>query len=157
MQNLFPERWSFRQFNEFFKAMVAGQLLEAYKLLEFVMNEDEFKALNAETGASALSSLMQRLSSDAKSVSVAPLSPNDVAIPAPIDAVKVDLSKWSIPQIYQFELANKSGDVEEVERLLHLVAHLDGVDKSKPLPYWEGLLIKSAVVAKHSRLLSGKN
>lgn len=155
--NIFPERWSFQQFFDFYKAMAAGQLMEAYALLKLAMNEDEYNELNAETGAQHLNAMMTRLSTDAKAVAVAPLNPDGTQGKAPIEAVKVDLSKWSIPQIYEFEVANKAGNMAEVERLLHIVSHLEGVDKSQPLPYWEGLLIKTAVVAKHGRLLSGKN
>jgi hypothetical protein len=154
---LFPERWSFQEFYDFFKAMTAGQLEAAYNLLSLAMNGDDFENLNAETGANALHEMMKRLASDAKAVAVAPLTPDGTAGKAPIEAVVVDLSKWSIPNIYEFEVANKAGNMEEVERLMHKVARLDGVDTSKPLPYWEGLLIKTAVVTKHARLLSGKN
>lgn len=154
---IFPERWSFQDFFNFFKAMQAGNLVDAYGLLAIIMNEDEFLALNAETGAQALNAVMLRLSNDAKAVAVAPLLPDGTQGKAPIDAVKVDLSKWSIPQIFEFEKANKEGNMAEVERLMHLVARLDGVKTDEPLPYWEGLLIKTAVVSKHGRLLSGKN
>ncbi len=154
---LFPERWSFQEFYDFFKAMTAGQLQAAYDLLGIAMNGDDFEALNAETGAQALHAMMQRLASDAKAVAVAPLLPDGTTGKALIDDVKVDLSRWSIPNIYEFETANKAGNMEEVERLMHKVARLEGVDTSQPLPYWEGLIIKTAVVTKHARLLSGKN
>jgi hypothetical protein len=148
-----PERWSFADYFAFSRAILSGQLENSYELLKVIVDEKDFNELNAETGARLINRVTVRLGQDAENVK----KEDPETKKAPLDAVEVNLSKWSIPQIYEFEKVNRAGNIPELERMMHMVAHIEGVDKALPLPYWEGLLMKSAIMNKHNRVMSGKN
>lgn len=147
------EIWTFAEYFAFSRAMMAGQLEIAYELLRKVVGEAEFASLNAETGAALLNRVFVRLGKDAEFVK----TPDPETQKAPYEAVSVNLSKWSIPQIYEFERVNRMGNIPELQKMMKMVAQLDGVNWDEPLEYMHGLLIKTAIMTKHSKVLSGKN
>ncbi len=149
----YPERWTFAQYFAFSRALLAGQLETCYDLISVIVSEEDFESLNAETGARLLNRVALRLSQDAEGLT----KEDPETKKTPIEAVRVNLSKWSLPQIYEFERVNKAGNIPELERMMHLVATKEGVDPSEPLPYYDGLLFKAAIMARHNRVLSGKN
>lgn len=148
-------QWTYAEFNEFIRASSSGNTRQAGYLLEKVINdwslyevpedmEHPFDHLLFETEAVPLiQAVSAAITEYSKEIDISP--------------VTVDTSKWRWSDFNHFREVSETGNVAEIEKLLHQVCSMRGVKRDQPLIATAGILMMSALTKKVTQVFSGKN
>lgn len=154
MLTILLSNWTYQEFMEFNVSHQQGKARRAFELASKVITDWDYSAdldgtknpvmeLNPIESASVMREIIQKVDEFTREL--------------PLDAVDVHLDRWSTGKFLDFNDAQQSFDFNRVERMMHEVAEIDGVEPSDTLSAPQGMAMQMAISNAYRKAIAGKN
>lgn len=148
---MYVDNWTYEDFCRFLVAAQSGNMADQYKLAEKLLIgwsydvpfEEGLMALGMIESAEVLRTVFETLQSIADA-----LDTSDVV---------VDFKPWTTRRFLEFNEAREAHNHRRVERMVHEVTKLEGVNPDEPLKFQDGAKMMKAITEQYKKLITGKN
>ena len=152
MISVLLSNWTYQEFMSFNVSYQKGEVQLAFELASKVITDWEYDApisdtsildLNPIESAKVMRAIVGKMEEFTEGINP--------------DLVAVDLSLWSTKKFISFNEALVGHQFIKVERMMHVIASIEGVDPEDTLSATQGMMLQFAISRTYQRVMQGKN